>query len=290
MTSYTVTPAELAQLQAKTVLIFGGATGFGSTAVEIAHANGANVVLADWNDQGAALAKRLGDRVVFKKCDVSNWDDVLGAFETASSKFGCIHTVLSNAGVTAGEDLLEEKYDETGRLLAPSLTSIQINLIGQLYVSRCAVLFAKKWPETKTDLVMTASAASFFASPPIFMYCAAKTGILGLMRALHLELEGSNTSVNIVCPFFTVTNLVAPEWLAIWGDLPTTPASVTATALLLSSVKEKVSGKAFFVFGHEIVDFEETLDKTAPEWMGEDLCAVVRKGIERLRSKTNITT
>lgn len=148
----------------------------------------------------------MGDRVWFQKCDVSIWDDVLKVFEETYARFGIIHTVLSNAGITS-EDLLDDKFDADGRLEPPNLKSLQVNLVGQLYTARCTVHFAKKWPETKTHLVMTASAAAFFASPPFFVYTAAKTGVLGLMRALHLDLSlgKKNLSVNAICPFFTST-------------------------------------------------------------------------------------
>ncbi|KAH7242849.1 hypothetical protein B0J15DRAFT_501532 [Fusarium solani] len=205
MTSYTLADTDLNSLAGKTILIIGAATGVGRAAVDIAIELGANVAIGDWNeDEGTALAKTLGDRTIFRKCDVSNWDHVLDLFETAHARFGVIHSVLSNAGINTHEGLFTDTRDpSTGRLLPPSLKSIDVNLVGQLYVAKCALHYFAKWPQTRCQLVMTSSAGAFFPAPPIHMYCAAKAGIVGLMRALYPELEGTNVTVNTVAPWLT---------------------------------------------------------------------------------------
>lgn len=115
-----------------------------------------------------------------------------------------IHSVLSNAGINTHEDLLTETFDpETGKLLPPSLTSIDVNLVGQIYVTRCALHFFDKWPDTPCQLVMTSSAGAFFPAPPIYLYCAAKAGVLGLMRGLRSKADQKNFTVNVVAPWLT---------------------------------------------------------------------------------------
>lgn len=144
------------------------------------------------------------NRALFRKCDVSNWDNVLDVFKAAHSKFGIVHTVISNAGINTHENLLDDEFDlQTSRLLPPNLKSIEINLIGQLYVSKCAMHYFAKWPETQCQLVLTSSAGAFFPAPPIYMYCAAKSGVLGLMRALRSEVSKRNVTVNTVAPWLT---------------------------------------------------------------------------------------
>ncbi|KAM0328717.1 hypothetical protein ACHAQA_005130 [Verticillium albo-atrum] len=281
MTTYTFDPAELRALQGKTILITGGSRGIGRAVVDTALGNGANVAIGDWDeDLGAALAARSPDRVLFLKCDVSNWDHVLDLFQSTVIRFGGINAVISNAGVNTHEDLLAEGFDSDGKLSPPSLKSVEINLIGQLYVARCAMHYFSKWPEQKSQLVLTSSAGAFFPAPPLYLYCAAKAGVLGLMRGLRPEAAKRNVTVNVVAPWLTVTPMVLDDWLKGW-TLPKNTAEGVALALLLPTVQE-VHGKAFFVAGNKIVEFEDSLEQMEPQWMGEQLCVDVRKGQEIL--------
>lgn len=98
--------------------------------------------------------------VLFRKCDVSNWDDVLELFQAGHMEFGGIDAVLANAGVNEVGNLLEESFDvETGKLLAPTLKTLDINLVGMLYTARCAVHYFGKLRGRHCQLVVTGSAA-----------------------------------------------------------------------------------------------------------------------------------
>ena len=63
--------------------------------------------------------------------------------------------------------------------------------------------------------------------------------------------------------------MLKPDFLAVWGDLPANEPVGVARALLLPSIRSDLNGKSLFVAGHEIVDFEEGLAKTQPQWMGQ---------------------
>ncbi|PYI24930.1 NAD(P)-binding protein [Aspergillus indologenus CBS 114.80] len=279
MTSYTVRDEEFVLLQGKTILIVGGTTGIGRAMVELAVARGARVAIGDWNPDARALEALATDRVLFQQCDVSQWVDVLSLFEAAHARFGTIHAVVSNAGINTHEDLLVDGCDPaTGGLQAPSIRSLEVNLIGQLYVARCALHFFARWPDTRCQLVMTSSAGAFFPAPPLYQYCAAKAGVLGLMRALRSEVIKRNVSVNVVAPWLTVTPMLLPEWLETWGALPKNSSEGVARVLLLPLLRPNLNGKSFFVAGDRAVELEESLERTQPQWMGEELCAQVRKG------------
>lgn len=190
---------------------------------------GANIAIGDWNEvEGKSLIKELGryvtgwaatsgqrrhlhytniiysKRVLFRKCDVSSWDDVLELFQETWKTFGIINAVLSNAGIT-NEDLLKDEINkDTGKLLPPNLKTFDVNLTGTVYVTKCAVHYFAKWPETRCQLVMTGSAASFIDTPPLHLYCASKAGILGLMRSLRTQLiKNNNVTVNMIAPWMT---------------------------------------------------------------------------------------
>ncbi len=128
---------------------------------------------------------------------------MLETFQCAWKTFGVIHAVLSNAGVNR-EDLFKEEIDpSTGKLIAPDLKSVEINLNAHFYAVKCAVHYFAKWPETRCQIVMTGSAASFIETPPLHLYCAAKAGILGFMRSLRTQLAKKNITVNMVAPWMT---------------------------------------------------------------------------------------
>jgi NAD(P)-dependent dehydrogenase (short-subunit alcohol dehydrogenase family) len=160
--------------------------------------------MGDWNEkEGQKLADELGSRVTFRKCDVSKWADVRDLFQAAWEAFGTIHAVLSNAGINTDETLLEHVLSADGELLPPKLKNLEVNLIGTVYVVKCALYYFDKWPKTQCQILLTASAASFLDTPPLHLYCAGKAGVLGLMRSLRTQVIKKNATINVVAPWLT---------------------------------------------------------------------------------------
>lgn len=150
-------------------------------------------------------------RILFHKCDVAQWDDVLALFEAGHRNFGTIHTVLSNAGIAWEVDVLNDVIDEsTGKLAPPDTKVLQVNLVGMLYVVKVAVHYFSKWPKTRCSVVMTGSAASFLDTPPAYTYCASKTGVLGMLRGMRTQLIRRNITINAVLPWLT-SNIHLPS-------------------------------------------------------------------------------
>lgn len=99
--------------------------------------------------------------MLFRKCDVSCWDDVLELFQAGYLKFGTIDVVLANAGVNEIGSMLEDKIDPvSGKLQPPNLATLNINLLGVIYTAKCAIHYFAKLAGKKTcQLVLTGSAA-----------------------------------------------------------------------------------------------------------------------------------
>lgn len=76
-------------------------------------------------------------------------------------------------------------------------------MAGTWYVTKCAIGFFRKNPETRSQLVLFGSAASFFDTPPCYTYCASKAAVLGLMRAMRTQLPKMNITVNMIAPWMT---------------------------------------------------------------------------------------
>jgi NAD(P)-dependent dehydrogenase (short-subunit alcohol dehydrogenase family) len=283
------TSHELSSLSTKTIIITGAASGIGAATTTLAHGHGANVVIADITVQaGQALASSLGPRALFHQTDVTSWSSVLSLFETTYATFGAIDVVCANAGTNQWDDLLSDELDSSGALKEPSMRLMDVNLRGIMYVVKAAVHWFGKQSKQESGkgkswhINMTGSAASFLDTPPLHLYCASKTGVLGLMRSLRTQLPRQNVSVNMVAPWLTVTPMLPKAIEDMWGDLPAnTPAGV-ANALLLPAVREGVNGRSLFVAGNEIVDIEEKLGGCMGVWLGERLAGQVEEGQKRL--------
>lgn len=142
--------------------------------------------------------------MVFRTTNTSNFDDFLELFQLGWKTFGKIHAVLSNAGINSNEGLFEDHIDPVARkLLPPDLKSIHVNLTAHIYAVKCAEHYFRKWPETKCQIVLTGSAASYLDTPPLYLYGAAKAGVLGLMRGARTQLIKQNISINMVAPWLT---------------------------------------------------------------------------------------
>ncbi|KAF2459623.1 hypothetical protein BDY21DRAFT_194027 [Lineolata rhizophorae] len=288
MTTYEIDDKEWAKLKGKTVVIVGSATGIGRAAVEMAHKHGANVAMGDYNEvEGQKLANELKDRIVFCKCNVTSFPSVMTLFQTATATFGPIHAVLSNAGISAEPNFLEDHFDNAGNLLPPDCSQLDVNLVGMFHVVKAAVHFFRKRADAAEprQLVLTASAASYFPAPPLYLYSAAKAGLVGLLRALWPQLELENISVNLVAPWMTKTPMVPQSLYDIWVGMPANEPWGVARALLLPVLRPELTGKGWFIAGHRIVDFEDSLHKTEPAWMGERLAAEVEEGQRRMLPK-----
>jgi hypothetical protein len=79
--------------------------------------------------------------------------------------------------------------------------------------------------------------------------------------------------------------MLLPEMVSIWDGLPSNEPEGVARALLLPICRPEINGKAFFVAGNEIVDFEDTLLAAQDQWMGEQLSRNINEGQRRLLSE-----
>src|SRR5262245_25888153 len=94
-------------IQGKSALVSGGASGLGAATVRMLVAQGAKVVIADVNEStGQTLAKELGSAVVFVKTDVTNTDQVKAAVAEAGARHGGLHIVVTAAGIGVAEKVL----------------------------------------------------------------------------------------------------------------------------------------------------------------------------------------
>ncbi|KIL89348.1 hypothetical protein FAVG1_07742 [Fusarium avenaceum] len=287
MTEYILRDDELQDLRGKVIVVTGGATGIGRAIVDLAHHHGAKVAVCDVNEEAGRLVEQeLKSDILFKKCDVSIWAEVVDFFQQTYQKLGPIDAVISNAGINKVETLIDEPVEtnraEVLQLQEPDVSVLKVNTIGTWYVSKCAIHFFRKHPETRSQLVLFGSVASFFDTPPLYTYCASKAAVLGLLRGLRTQTVKYDISVNMIAPWMTLTDMITDHVKKVWGDLPANSPLDVAKASLLPVVRPNVNGKAFLINGGNITEVEDKLDETQAVWLGQELDKQMREGQRRL--------
>lgn len=222
-------------LRGKTILITGGASGFGEGFFRRWAAAGANVIIGDINDKkGRALVDEVrqktgNNNLHFIHVDVTNWQNQVDFFHQAIklSPSNGIDSVVANAGVT---DTMNPPFFQPLDLDAdtpqpPNLKCLEVNLIGltyttylaQYYLARnpnSAIVDAKAEPAPERrdrHLLLLGSIASLGALPGQPLYNAAKHGVLGLFRSLRSTAVVGGLRINLLCPYFIDTPLISAE-------------------------------------------------------------------------------
>src|SRR4051812_31193931 len=89
------------ELTGRVAIVTGGASGLGEGLVRRFAAEGAKVLIGDVDrDSGKALAAELGNSALFVEADVADFDQVGGLVSTAVERFGGVHVMVNNAGVS----------------------------------------------------------------------------------------------------------------------------------------------------------------------------------------------
>ena len=192
----------LPRQQGRHALVTGAGTGIGrAIALRLAE-EGARLSLLGRRptllQETAAEARRRGaPAIALHPCDVRERAAVDAAFAAAAAALGPLHVVIANAGIggpnTAGAD---DRFDD---LVATNLTGVYSCL-------RAGERHLAPGPSLR-HLVAISSVLARFGVPGYTGYCAAKTGVLGLVRALALELAGQAVQVNAVCPGWVETEM-----------------------------------------------------------------------------------
>lgn len=191
------------EIEGKSAVVSGAASGIGRAAAVALAAAGARVIVADMDEAGGAhtvdLIGAAGGIAIFRRCDVTQTEDLAGAFACALEHFDRLDIAFNNAGV-GGEDLFS---DDAG----PWQRMIDINLTAVIDATRIAVREMRRTGQGGV-IVNTASMGGLLPMPGSPVYAATKAGVVNFTRSLsYLALE-ERIRVNAICPSFTDTPLV----------------------------------------------------------------------------------
>ncbi|API58725.1 hypothetical protein BSL82_04860 [Tardibacter chloracetimidivorans] len=191
----------LRDLNGKSVIVTGGASGIGrSTALLLAEA-GALITVADRNEAGCTeTVEMIGAKGgVAQSCgiDVTSESAVRDLVQLAVSRFGGLHGAANAAGIVGSSIAIEDMpLEEWSRV-------ISINLTAQFL---CLKYQARAMLDTGGgSIVMVSSTASMIGFPLTSAYCASKAGVLGLVRSASCEYSKRGVRVNALLPGATRT-------------------------------------------------------------------------------------
>lgn len=201
--------AVLPRQQGRHVVVTGAGTGIGQAIALRLAREGATVSLfgrrIERLQETAGLIRAAGARPAFlQSCDIDDAASVDAAFAAAAHAEGPVDVLCANAGIGGPNEVgAADRY----------VALIQTNLIGTYHCVRAAQRHLALGP-TARHIVVTASILGRFGVPGYTGYCASKTGLIGLVRALALELAQDNVLVNAICPGWVATDMA---WEGIEG-------------------------------------------------------------------------
>jgi len=179
----------------KVVIITGAGRGIGRSIALKYASSGAKVVIAEKDrasgEETLNHIHNSGGDAYFHRTDVSNPSDVESLVTKTEEKYGVIHILINNAGVSVVKSPYELSVEEWD-------TVINTNLRGVFLCSREAAKVMKK--HKTGSIVNIASTRAFMSEPDYEAYAASKGGIVALTHALAASLSADGIQVNAISP------------------------------------------------------------------------------------------
>jgi NAD(P)-dependent dehydrogenase (short-subunit alcohol dehydrogenase family) len=191
---------QIFSLDGEVALISGGGTGIGRAMAECMHAAGATVVLVGRREANLREAvEALGERAHYRVHDVAAFDQAPGLVAEVAEAIGPVSCLVNNAGVHLKKDAVETSVEEFQGVL-------DIHLLGAHALTSAVApgMLARR----RGSILFTASMASLFGIPKVIAYTAAKTAIVGMVKALSTELAPSGIRVNAIAPGWIETEML----------------------------------------------------------------------------------
>ena len=182
------------KLKDRVAVITGSGRGIGrASAIEFAK-DGARVVVADVNLEGAretvVAIEAAGGTALAVETDVSAPASVQALVAKTLERFGVVHVLFNNAAIQVNKTVEDTTFEEWNR-------EVGINLGG---VFLCSKYFLPHLRKVKGCIVNMASVNGFFMEPMCAGYCATKGGIIALTKAMAIDHGKEGIRVNCICP------------------------------------------------------------------------------------------
>ena len=199
------------KLENKVAIVTGGASGFGKAICETYVREGARVMVADINGQGArSVAENLGSRAAHIACDVSVKADVEAMVAEAVKAFGGVDIMVNNAGYThKNQPMLDVTEAEFDRIYDVNVKAI--------YLAALAVVPVLE-KRGGGVIINTASTAGVRPRPGLTWYNGSKAAAIMLSKSMAVELAPKKIRVCAINPVIGETGM-----LELFMGMPDTP-------------------------------------------------------------------
>lgn len=194
------------RLNGKSAIITGAANGIGRASALLFAREGANLVLADVNEDGLRQVekeiKSMGGTVVIRKTDVSSEEEIKKLINLGLEKFTNIDILVNNAGIGGGLDSLENQtVDEWQRVY-------EINVLGPVYATKHIIAHMKA--RRSGSIINIASVAGLLSGAGGNAYSASKAALINFTRTSACEVGAHNVRINAICPGLIETGMTQP--------------------------------------------------------------------------------
>jgi 3-hydroxybutyrate dehydrogenase len=260
--------AERGVLAGRRTIVTGASRGIGRSIALAFAREGGNVALAARNadelERLASEIRDMGRQAVVLPCDVTDPEQVQTMVAGTLEQLGGLDVLVNNAGMAGSHKFVGHPDDLWHRTLALNMTSVY-------YVTKAAVpaMIEQRWGR----VITIASVAGKVGQRYTAAYAASKHGVLGLTKAVALELAPFNITVNAVCPGWvntpmtdaTIANIVARTGMtgeqalaSLTGMTPQRrliePDEVAEMAVFLARESSKgITGQALNVDGGSVM-------------------------------------
>jgi NAD(P)-dependent dehydrogenase (short-subunit alcohol dehydrogenase family) len=182
-------------LSGKTAVISGASKGLGKAMALALGSAGANVALVSRDieqlNEAERAVKSVGGKAVIFPTDISQEEQVRKLERDVIAAFGGVHILINNAGINLRKQLVEFTLEEWRRVLDTNLTSVFL---------MCRSFVPHMKGRGYGRIINLTSTMSHVSIPGRSAYSASKTALLGLTRALALELALEGITVNGISP------------------------------------------------------------------------------------------
>src|SRR5262245_61558107 len=179
------------ELDGKVAIVTGGAKGIGRAIAEVFVEEGARVVVADIDDDRATdVVRQLGEACSFLHTDVSNPDSVQAAVDHAKERFGALHVMVNNAGISGSfRRFMMDDLRDFDRVIAVDLYGVMVG------TQRAARAMGEGG-----SIVNITSIAGISPGIGFSTYRAAKAGVIHFSRCAAVEVAELGVRVNVIAP------------------------------------------------------------------------------------------
>jgi len=189
------------RFEQKTVLVTGGAMGIGGATARRLADEGAQVIVADCNEEAAqkkvSEIRGAGGEAWFQHVDLARPPSIEEMGRAVAGRVPCLHGLVNNAGILRTSSIAETGDDDW----EPQIT---INLRAPALCAKALLPLLKQGPG---HIVNLSSEGAFIAHESRWVYTATKAGILALTRNMAREFVGYGMRANTVAPGWTVTEM-----------------------------------------------------------------------------------